>query len=435
MSEHGHSLLINFIKNLNENLEGKTIIEIGTVREFLDGQNSTECFIKLCMEKSMKLITIDMDEKCSNNAKMLCEKYNFKNCEIITAKGEDYINTLNTFDFIYLDGYDYDHGYHSKERNERYNLNLNKEINNEDCWKSHLLICETLNKIKHKNSIICFDDIINENVGKGVKAIPYLLNNNWKINKKMNNSLILIQPDSFYYKQNEVYVLGNGKSLENFDFNFLKDKEWIGCCLGFRHWERTKIYPSHYVCVDSVVCKKQKNEILKMVKEKKCKSFLICHSLFHEEPEFKKYKNVYSIQQFIHSPENPFRYLKDYCSGTSSVLYAYSLGFEKINILGMDCQYVEFIPECIQLNDGTLKIIKTPETNPNYFINDYQRVGDIYNPPNVERVHKNSWFDLRNIILLFNILRNNQICVYNFNKEENKNLDIYFEKRLLNELK
>ena len=233
----------------------------------------------------------------------------------------------------------------------------------------------------------------------------------------------------------EVFVLGNGKSLENFDFNFLKDKEWIGCCLGFRHWEKTGIYPSHYVCVDSVVCKNQKEEILKMVKEEKCKSFFICHSLFHEEHEFRKYKNVIGIQQFIHSSENPFRYLKDYCSGTSSVLYAYCLGFEKINILGMDCQYVEFIPECIQLNDGTLKIIKTPETNPNYFINDYQRVGDIYNPPNVERVHKNSWFDLRNIILLFNILRNNQICVYNFNKEENKNLDNYFEKKLLNELK
>ena len=50
------------------------------------------------------------------------------------------------------------------------------------------------------------------------------------------------------------YVVGNGKSLENFDFNFLKDKTWVGCCLGFRDWERTGIYPDHYVCVDSVVC-------------------------------------------------------------------------------------------------------------------------------------------------------------------------------------
>ena len=57
---HGHSLLIKHILDFN-NLKGKTIIEVGSVRENLEGQNSTEEFIKLCKEKDMKLITIDMD--------------------------------------------------------------------------------------------------------------------------------------------------------------------------------------------------------------------------------------------------------------------------------------------------------------------------------------------------------------------------------------
>jgi hypothetical protein len=232
------------------------------------------------------------------------------------------------------------------------------------------------------------------------------------------------------------YVVGNGKSLENFDFNFLKDKTWVGCCLGFRDWERTNIYPDHYVCVDSVVCNHHRHKILEMIKEKKCKTFFICASLFNSDigEELKKYKNIFSIQQFIISKENPFRYLADYCSGTSAVLYAYCSGAQNINILGMDCQYVEFIPECIKLNDGTLKIIETPKENPNYYFNDYQRLGDIYNPPNTDRVHKNSWWDLRNIVLLFNILRDAKIQVYNYNLENNKNLDIYFQKKLLNEL-
>lgn len=234
----------------------------------------------------------------------------------------------------------------------------------------------------------------------------------------------------------EIYIVGNGKSLENFDFNFLKEKEWIGCCLGFRDWERTNIYPTHYVCVDGVVCNHHRHKILDMVKNKKCETFFVCMSLFDSDigEELKKYNNVHTIQQFIFAPENPFRYLRDFCSGTSSVLYGYCLGAEKINLLGMDCKYVEFIPECIELQDKTLKIIKTPTDNPNYYFSDYQREGDIYNKPNLERVHNNSWFDLRNIILLFNILRDSKIEVYNFNKKENKNLDLYFEKKLIDEL-
>jgi len=232
----------------------------------------------------------------------------------------------------------------------------------------------------------------------------------------------------------KLYIVGNGKSLKDFDFEFLKDKEWIGTCLAFRDWERTGIYPTHYVCVDSVVCNHHRHKILEMIKEKRCKTFFICHSLFNSDigEELKKHDNVVSLQMYIHSKENPFRYLVDYCSGTSAVLYGYCLDAKEINILGMDCKYEEFIPECIEQEDGTLKIIKTPTDNPNYYFNDYQQVDDIYNPPNVQMVHKSSWWDLRNIILLFNILRTEEIKIYNYNS--NDTLDIYFEKKSLSEL-
>ena len=74
--DHGHQTLINYIlKEKDENLKGKTIIEIGSCREFLEGQNSTECFIKLCIQKDMKFISVDMDEKCSQNVYSLAHKY------------------------------------------------------------------------------------------------------------------------------------------------------------------------------------------------------------------------------------------------------------------------------------------------------------------------------------------------------------------------
>ena len=172
MALHGHALLINYINDID--CKGKTIIEIGSVREDLEGQNSTNQFTKVCMERDMNFISVDMDEQCSENARQVFKRNNFNNGQVYNSKGEDYIKTLSSFDYIYLDGYDYEHGLHSQERQDRYLENMGTVINNEDCWNGHLSMCEHLNKIATENSIICFDDIISEDIGKGVKAIPFL---------------------------------------------------------------------------------------------------------------------------------------------------------------------------------------------------------------------------------------------------------------------
>ena len=232
----------------------------------------------------------------------------------------------------------------------------------------------------------------------------------------------------------EIFVVGNGKSLKDFDFNYLKDKEWIGICLAFRHWDEClDFYPTHYVCVDNVVCKHHIGKIKDMIINKKCKTFLLCGSIIKHWNKITDYKNVFFIQQLKMMKTNPFRNLIDYCSGTSAVCFAYMLNYKKINMLGMDCDYKEFIPECVQQGDGSLKIIKTPTTNPNYYYDTYQRKGDLYNPPNTERVHKVSWFDLRNIFILFNILRQEEIKLINYNYKDT--LDEYFEKVPLDQLK
>ena len=232
----------------------------------------------------------------------------------------------------------------------------------------------------------------------------------------------------------EIFVVGNGRSLKDFDFNYLKDKEWIGICLAFRHWDEClDFYPTHYVCVDNVVCKHHLKKIKDMIINKKCKTFLLCGSIIQHWNKITDYKNVFFIQQLKMMKTNPFRNLIDYCSGTSAVCFAYMLNYKKINMLGMDCDYKEFIPECVQQGDGSLKIIKTPTENPNYYYNTYQRKGDLYNKPNTERVHKQSWFDLRNIFILFNILRQEEIKLINYNYKNT--LDEYFEKVPLDELK
>ena len=186
---HGHVLLGKYIE-LDEYKIGKTIIEIGSVREDLEGQNSTEYFIKLCIKYDMKLISVDIDPKCSQNVLDLCKKYNFINFTTITEKGEDYLKKIESFDYIYLDGYDYDHGKHAPERQTIYKETFKEEINNGSCWESHLEMVKLLNNKSTKDSIIGFDDIIDVGIGKGVTAVPFLLKNNWKIIEKNSQSAI-----------------------------------------------------------------------------------------------------------------------------------------------------------------------------------------------------------------------------------------------------
>jgi len=428
--DHGHILLIKYINTLtDEEVKGKTIIEIGSVREELDGQNSTEQFTKLCKERNMSLVSVDMDEKCSSNASKVFKKYNFKKGKAINMKGEDYIRQLESFDYIYLDGYDYDHKQHSLERNERYNHYFGKEINNEDCWEGHLEMVKYLEQISDNNSVICFDDIISETVGKGVTALPYLFDKKWYMFNRTNTAVILTKKK---VPRKHIYVVGNGKSLERLNFEFLRDKEWIGCCLGFRHWEELGFYPKYYVNVDPVVLKHHLSSIKDMIIKGTSKLFLLDASIIQHWPEIQTYKSVVFLQQFKQQPNNPFRNLIDWCSGTVATTLAYVLGFDTINILGMDCKYVEFIPECTKLKDGSLKIYSPIMKNPNYYFKGYQRKGDIYQPPNTDRVHKQSWTDVRNIFLLFNLITQREVMIFNYNYLET--LDHLFERKSLDEL-
>ena len=241
-----------------------------------------------------------------------------------------------------------------------------------------------------------------------------------------NNAIILITP-GHNFKQ--IYVVGNGSSLKDFDFNFLKDKEWIGCTLGFRHWEELGFYPTHYVNVDLVVCEYQLEKIKDMIINNKCKTFLLTSHIIQFWNEILNYKNVYYIEQLKSFKNCPFQLLYDWCSGSSAACYGICMGANTINLLGMDCNYIEFIHECEKQSNGTLKIIKQPINNPNYYYPTYQRVGDLYNVPNTDRIHKKSWNDLNNLSKRIN----NNIIIKNYNTSDK--LDNIFNRYVLNDIK
>ena len=219
-------------------------------------------------------------------------------------------------------------------------------------------------------------------------------------------------------------VFGNGKSIKDFDFRSIdRDKySWIGCCLAFRHWDTIDCYPDIYVNVDKVVCKNE--EVIDFIKQKKCQLYLLSKSIL-EKVDLSHRQDIYYIEELVMDCRSVFKYSRNYCSGSSAVLMALDL-FETIEIAGFDCDYVEFIPECEQLEDGTLRITKTPENNPNYFFDDYQREGDIYNVPNGTRVHLRSWNELSEILkFLIFMYPECQRTITNYN--DKKSISEYFK--------
>ena len=69
-------------------------------------------------------------------------------------------------------------------------------------------------------------------------------------------------------------------------------------------------------------------------------------------------------------------------------------GYKKIVLLGCDCNYVEKIDEAISYDVNAphkLKINKDVKTNPNYWFDNYQQVGDCFNLPNTDKFQMGSW--------------------------------------------
>lgn len=191
-----HIYLMNYLSELG-NINGKTLIEIGSARENLF-TSSTHDFLNYTKKHNMNFISVDMDPQCTNNVEILKKKLNLNNSDkykAINAKGEDFLEDYDrNIDFIYLDAFDFWHSNHSSERRDRYKKILNCDIVPDDilCHKMHLTCCQIINSKSNPNTVICFDDVINKNFdGKGKTAIPFLLNNGWNIKRNYGTSIIL----------------------------------------------------------------------------------------------------------------------------------------------------------------------------------------------------------------------------------------------------
>ena len=197
--EHGHALLIERLEVVHPLPLGRrrVLIEIGSTRERVPGQGSTEKLARVCAGLEMDFITVDMDARNTAMARRLFRRLGLP-FRAVTAKGEDFLAAWQgPIDYCFLDAYDFDHGNHSELRQSRYEAFLGSRIADAQCHQMHLDCALSLVKKLAPDGVICFDDTWTDEDGawtaKGTTAMPYLLDHGFKVILARDRAALLVR--------------------------------------------------------------------------------------------------------------------------------------------------------------------------------------------------------------------------------------------------
>ena len=152
-------------------------------------------------------------------------------------------------------------------------------------------------------------------------------------------------------------------------------------------------YPTYFGCFDYIVNDSHKEQFTKLINDKSngIERFFFLRQ-FVETPRQQK---IWLLPhgKYDHLPQDTadFYYFNDGgSSGANACQVGICLGYKKIILVGVDCNYVEFVDGSKQ--EGIKLVMdKTPKKNPNYWFDDYQQQGDEYNIPRGSEFHAPTW--------------------------------------------
>jgi len=232
------------------------------------------------------------------------------------------------------------------------------------------------NKVLNDNSLRSIINVNNSNWGK-LKILKH---------HKTENVAIIKTPDS---NPGTIVIMGNGPSLKGVDFNKLRNVDTFGMNGAYRYYYRNNWWPTYFACFDYTVTDNHAKEYKKMIENPNIpikQYFLIRYISNSPKLKYLKFSNE-KVGSFSLDFDT-FGYGGN--TGVNCCQVASILGYKKIILIGVDCSYVEKVPGSAT-KGGRLEMIKTPETNPNYFFDDYQQKGDRYNLPKPGVFHIPAW--------------------------------------------
>lgn len=192
-------------------------------------------------------------------------------------------------------------------------------------------------------------------------------------------------------KSDILVVMGNGPSLADVNFRDLDGYDTFGLNSAYRAYRRLNWYPTYHGCFDYVVTDSHEESFKSLVEDSPIKKCFYLKDL-SSSPKL----NVINLQTYGHShhwndSEKDFKNFNDNGnSGANACSVGVCLGYKKIILLGVDCNYVEFV-EGSGRHGSELIMNKTPDKNPNYWFDDYQQKGDKYNVPRGLDFHMPTW--------------------------------------------
>lgn len=187
-------------------------------------------------------------------------------------------------------------------------------------------------------------------------------------------------------------ILCNGPSLRDVDLTSLPAVATFGMNVAYRHWDRIGWYPTHYACLDEVVGLHHAEAIGAMIERNGASApstFLLRDNLIRELGPTAQRPTVLNYDDLMERGQALAR--QPVTTGSHTLIWALSLGFSRIALLGADCNYVEVVEGAEFVEETVLRIARAAD-NPNYFFEDYQLPGDRYNLPNIGgETHMRSW--------------------------------------------
>lgn len=194
---HGHSVILNLdICWEYKTFQNGTIVEIGSER----GHGSTEILARFAKEHKLHFVTVDILEEVWKNVQKILEPID-ETFIAVCSKGEDYLKqfTPNNIVILYLDAFDITvkGNYHQPRVDEYAKEGL--ILSNENAWKMHLEACKHGYDKVRTGGFIVFDDTWLDKKdptkstyhGKGKTAIPFLLDNGYKIYSTLSRVTVL----------------------------------------------------------------------------------------------------------------------------------------------------------------------------------------------------------------------------------------------------
>lgn len=192
-------------------------------------------------------------------------------------------------------------------------------------------------------------------------------------------------------KKDVLVIIGNGPSAKEVDFEKIKKYDTFCMNSSYRKFKDMNFYPTYFGCFDYLVCQYHAKSYSELFDTPIKKFFFLEPSYFSEEirnhPKFFKFN--FKMESFEKTSFDNFVNMG--CTGANCLQIGILLGYKKIILIGCDANYIDKIEGVEKTNDGRLVVKKQPKINPNYWFNDYQQVGDVFNVPNANIYHLPAW--------------------------------------------